>query len=42
MNGYWDGEEFQVDLMTDDSTVVADTGYAQQLYSNWAISSEAD
>ena len=39
---YWGGEAFQVDLMTDDSTVVSDSGYAQQTYSNWAISTEND
>ena len=27
---YWYGEEVQVDLMTDDSTVVDDTGYASR------------
>ena len=42
LDPYWDGEAFQVDLMTDDSTVVADTGYSQQTYSNWAISEEND
>ena len=42
LDPYWDGEEFQVDMMTDDSTVIDDTGYAQQTYSNWAISEEAD
>ena len=39
---YWDAEEIQVDLMTDDATVVADSGYAQQTYSDWTISEEND
>ena len=39
---YWDGEAFEVDMMTDDSTVIADSGYSQQTYSNWAISEEND
>ena len=39
---YWDGEAFQVDLMTDDMTVVSDSGYSQQTYSDWAISQEND
>lgn len=42
VNPYWEGETFQLDLMTDDSTVIADGGYSQQTYSNWAISQEAD
>ena len=33
---------FEVDLMTDDSTVVTDSGYSQQSYSAWAITEEAD
>ena len=39
---YWAGETFQLDLMTDDSTVISDSGYSQQTYSNWAISNEND
>ena len=39
---YWDGETFQLDAMTDDSTVVSDNGYSQQTYSDWAISNEND
>ena len=39
---YWDGATFQLDLMTDSTTVIADSGYAQQTYSNWAISEETD
>ena len=39
---YWSGETFQVDLMTDDSTVIADSGYSQQEHSAWTISTEND
>ena len=39
---YWANETFQLDMMTDANTVVADSGYAQQTYSNWAISEEVD
>ena len=39
---YWDGEIFQIDMMTDGSTVIADLGYTQQTYSNWEISEEVD
>ena len=42
VDGYWEGETFQVDLMTDDSTVVADSGYAQQTLASWTITEEAD
>ena len=42
VNPYWDGETFQLDLMTSSTVVIADTGYSQQTYSNWAISEEAD
>ena len=42
LDPYWDGEDFQVDLMTSSSAVVTAAGYAQQTYSNWAISAEAD
>ena len=37
---YWDGVEFQVDLMTSANNVVGDSGYSQQTYDNWAISTE--
>lgn len=39
---YWDGETIQVDLMTDDSTVVADSGYAQATHNGWTFTAEAD
>ncbi len=42
LNPYWDGETFQLDLMTSSTAVITDTGYSQQTYSNWAISEEAD
>ena len=39
---YWDGETFQIDCMTDDSTPVADSGYSQQTHAGWSITGEAD
>lgn len=42
VNPYWDGEDFQIDLMTTETTVIADSGYSQQTYSNWQIAQEAD
>ena len=39
---YWDGETFAVDILTDASTVVSDSGYTQQSRSNFAISQEND
>lgn len=42
VEAYWDGEDFQIDLMTDANTVVVDAGYLQQIYSNWAFSEEPD
>ena len=39
---YWDGETFQLDCMTSSTVVVADSGYSQQTYSDWAISTESD
>ena len=39
---YWDGEDIMLDLMTDANTVIADSGYSQQTYSNWSITAEAD
>ena len=39
---YWDGETFQIDLMTDANTVVNDSGYGQQTNNDWDISEEAD
>lgn len=42
VDGYWEGETFQLDCLTDANTVVVDSGYSQQTYSNWDISVEAD
>ena len=42
VRAWWDGATIQVDLMTDDSTVVADSGYSQATHSAWAFTSEAD
>ena len=42
INSYWDEEIFQVDVMTSDSVVVADSGYAQTTHSAWGITGEAD
>lgn len=39
---YWTNRAMEVDLMTDANTPVAVAGYAQQPYSNWSISQEAD
>ena len=42
VRGYFDGQVIQVDLMTDDSTVVADANYAQATHSGWTFATEAD
>ena len=42
MSPYWTNKAMEIDLMTSINAVVAVTGYAQQTYSNWAISQEAD
>ena len=42
VRAYMDGETFQLDALTDATTVVSANGYSQQTYSNWAISTEAD
>lgn len=39
---WWTNKAMEIDLMTSANAVVAVSGYAQQTYSNWAISSEAD
>ena len=36
------GVSLQVDLMTDDSTVVSDSGYSQQTHDGWTASQEND
>ena len=42
VRAWWDGETIQVDLMTDDSTVVGDSGYSQATHSGWTFGMEAD
>ena len=42
VRAWWDGETIQVDLMTDATTVVADSGYAQAEHSGWTFTNEAD
>ena len=39
---YWTNRSMEIDLMTSAIDVVAVGGYAQQTYSYWAISQEAD
>ena len=39
---YWDGETFQVDLMTDGTSVVSDSGYAQATHDAWTFTQEVD
>ena len=39
---YWGARTMQIDLMTDDSTPITDSGYSQQTYANWQFSTEAD
>ena len=39
---YADGQSFNIDLMTDDSTVVSDAGYSQQAHTAWTLTTEAD
>ena len=40
VDGYWDGEEFQIDCMTASNTVVSDSGYSQQTHDAWTITNE--
>ena len=42
VKSYWNGETFQIDAMTDDSTVVTASGYSQQTTSDWDFSTEND
>lgn len=42
VEGYWSGEEFQVDCLTAADTVVNVAGYSQQTNSTWTITEEAD
>ena len=42
VDGYFEGETFELDMQTDANTVINDAGYAQQTRDNLAISEEAD
>ena len=42
INPFWDGEDVMLDMMSDSTTVVDDSGYSQQTYSNWSITQESD
>lgn len=39
---YWANQSFELDMLTDANTVVADAGYNQRTYQNWSITEEAD
>ena len=39
---YWDGEEFMLDMMTDDSTPVPDANYTQQASDTWTFTIQPD
>ena len=39
---YWDGVEFEVDLMTSNSVVIADSGYSQQTTDSWSFDTPGD
>ena len=42
VKAYWDGETFEVDLMTDATTVITTTGYSQQSTAAWSFTTEND
>ena len=42
VDSYWDGEVFQIDMMTSVNNVVSDSGYSQTTHSAWGITGEAD
>ena len=42
VKAYWDGTDMEIDLMTDATTVVADTGYQQQTHGGWVFDTVAD
>ena len=42
VKAYWENETFEIDLMTDNSTVVATTGYSQQSTNAWDFTTEND
>ena len=37
---YWDGQQFNIDMLQDENTVVDDANYAPQQYSDWANDEE--
>ena len=39
---YWENVSFEIDMMTDDSTVIADANYAQQATSAWTFDMPAN
>lgn len=42
VDDYFDAEQWDIDLLTDASTVVATGGYSQQSHSAWTISEQND
>ena len=42
VKAYWDGETFEVDLMTDATTVITTTGYSKQSSDAWTFTTESD
>ena len=42
VDDYFDSEEYQIDLLTDATTVVATGGYSQQTHDAWNITEQAD
>ena len=42
VKAYWNGETFEVDLMTDATTVIATSGYSQQSTAAWDFVTEND
>lgn len=40
VDSYWKQQLFQLDLLSDASTVIQDSGYNSQSYANWQISNE--
>ena len=42
LSPYFSNEEITIDLLTDATTVVADSGYSQQTHDGWQLSTETD
>ena len=42
VKGYWNGETFEVDLMTSAMVVIATVGYSQQSTDSWTFTTEND